>query len=257
MRTDKNLKAELLKRLKVTPQRLSQRVNRMKKDNGPMSTAEATYVIAHQEGLDLTKYLDSKTVEKVRVLVPQAGSAPTGSPQKRSRKARPGISVIVTGQSPKVEQLLPESIAKDAQLMARVYPVYYVLENLLRIVISKTMEKAHGKDWWSRHAPSDVVRDVAGRRDKENKAPWHGKRGATEIYYSDFGDLRAIIEKNWNDFKDLFPSRPWITQRLDELEHPRNVMAHHNPVSKEDRARLELYFRDLVAQFKSKKEVLS
>jgi hypothetical protein len=71
MATDSELKADLLKKLEVTPQRLSQLV-KARKAELPMSTELATYTIAHEKGLDLSKYLDQDTTREVRGLVADA-----------------------------------------------------------------------------------------------------------------------------------------------------------------------------------------
>jgi hypothetical protein len=52
--TNARLKEALLKKLGVTPQALSQRAKKRKKQL-PMSTEQAVYTIAHDEGLDLSK----------------------------------------------------------------------------------------------------------------------------------------------------------------------------------------------------------
>lgn len=253
--TNRDLKQALLERLKVTPQRLSQRVRKMKEDHGPMTSPDATYVIAHQAGLDLTKYIDTQTVDRVRDLIPEKHSLPSRITHN-ARRTPTQVSITVTGSLPKVDALLTVSIVKDAQEMARLYPIYYVLENSIREVIRRILSKAHGKDWWATQAPPNVQKRVTNRKAKEKRSPWHGRRGSHEIFYSDFGDLRAIIEKNWSDFTSFFPTRPWITNRLDELEHPRNILAHHNPLSKNDRKRLELYFEDWVSLLASKRDLL-
>jgi hypothetical protein len=85
---------------------------------------------------------------------------------------------------------------------------------------------------------------VQGRKDKEDKVPWHGKRGAHEIYYSDFSDLRNIIEKNWADFDPIIHKQQWINQWLEELEPARNTLAHNNPVSENEQKRIEVFFND-------------
>lgn len=59
MAADPRLRADLLKKLGgVTPQRLYQIVGDLKRNHGPMSTEDAMYVLAHQKGLDLTKYIE-------------------------------------------------------------------------------------------------------------------------------------------------------------------------------------------------------
>jgi hypothetical protein len=140
--------------------------------------------------------------------------------------------------------------------MANLYPVYYVLENSLRVVIMRVLENKYGKDWWYSRAPNPAKQRVDERkRDEENK-PWHGKRGQHEIFYTDFGHLRSIIERNWEDFKEFFPTRAWITQKLEELETPRNIVAHHTPVSDTDLRRIEVYFKDWTALVKSRRRLI-
>lgn len=254
MVTDRRLKAELLAKLDVTPQRLSQRVGEVKSALGPMTTPEATYVIAHLEGFDLSKYLAQELVERVRMLV----SSSDREPRVKKTSVRAGsnkeVVVRISSEIPKVDALLSTVLARDAKRMAALYPKYYVFENSLRCVIERILETKYGQDWWQKRASPKVKAKVRERRDKEVTQPWHGKRGQHEIYYSDFGDLRKIIERNWDDFADLFPTRSWITQKLDELEPPRNIIAHHNPVSADDERRLDLYFRDWIALLTVKKE---
>jgi hypothetical protein len=88
---------------------------------------------------------------------------------------------------------------------------------------------------------------VQGRKDKEDRVPWHGKRGAHEIYYSDFSDPRAIIQKSWTDFEPIIHKQACINQWLEELESARNTLAHNNPVSANERKRLEVFFSDWMA----------
>src|ERR1700719_3100137 len=66
--TNKVLKNALLKKLNVTRQRLSQRVQAVIRQI-PMNTKDATYCIAHKAGLRLDKFLDDETVSHVRELV--------------------------------------------------------------------------------------------------------------------------------------------------------------------------------------------
>ena len=241
-----------MKKLGVTSQRLYQRTSKMKEEHGPMTTEEAAYVIAHQAGLDVGKYLDVDMTRRVRELVPRQAmpttKAATGGRQNGTRSA----SIRIGADAQSVDALLSTTMAKDAQLMTQLYAKYYVLENSLRCVIGRILKHAHGAEWWDACAPTDVKNTVTDRKQQEKKKPWHGKRGQHEIYYSDFGDLRRLMEKNWSDFKDFFPSRPWITQRLCELETPRNIHAHHNPVGSRDQKRIDIYFQDWLDLLRSK-----
>ena len=73
-------------------------------------------------------------------------------------------------------------------------------------------------------------------------------RGASDIYYTDFGDLRLIIQANWQDFEDLFPHQNWIVSRLDELESSRNIIAHSNTLDERELTRLKIYLQDWMRQ---------
>jgi hypothetical protein len=255
MATDRKVRAELLRRLRSSKQALSQRVSRIKKEHGPMSTEEAVYIIAHEKGIDLSKYLDKSTVDKVRTLIPHRGNAV--GPQLKIRKAGEKIVYIkINTEIPQVDALLSTAIAEDAKKMAKLYLLHYILENSIRVVIKRVLENRYGDNWWESKVSKPIRDDVKKRILKENTEPWHGKRGPHEIFYSDFGDLKSIISKNWEDFKALFPSQPWIFQRLNELEHPRNVIAHNNPLSKDDETRIKLYFSDWVKLLAEKKHLI-
>jgi hypothetical protein len=252
MATSRPLRTELLKKLGgVTPQRLSQLVAEVKRDHGPMSTEDGTYVLAHQRGLDLSKYLDRETVDRIRGMVPRTNGAQAALTPRNAappKAAGPVSRPIRVGAAvPAVELLLAKSVADEAARMAALYPKMYLLENSIRSVINRVMTAKHGKDWWTRHASIEVRKLVQGRRDKEDKVPWHGKRGAHEIYYSDFSDLRNIIVKNWVDFDGILGKQQWISQWLEELEPARNTLAHHNPVSENEQKRLEVFFDDWTA----------
>lgn len=252
MATNSQVRTELLKRLgNVTPQRLSQLVGEVKKQHGPMSTEDAAYVLAHQKGIDLTKYLDRETVDRVRAMVPRTNGATavTTAPRRvAAPKAATSASraVRLSAGVPAVNLLLPTSVATDAARMAQLYPKMYLLENSIRSVINRVLAAKHGKDWWLTQAPSGVRKLVQGRKDKEDRVPWHGKRSAHEIYYSDFSDLRNIIEKNWADFDPIIHKQQWINQWLEELEPARNTLAHNNPVSENEQKRIEVFFNDWV-----------
>jgi hypothetical protein len=258
MATNRDVKAALLKKLGVTPQRLSQRVKQVKRLYGPMSTEDGTYVLAHQEGIDLIKHLDRDTVDRVRGLLPAPAVAtgaakPTPARTKRARATASSNAVRIAPSLELVDAGLTKAVNDDAVRMASIYPKLYIFENSIRNVIVRVLQAKHGNAWWSKSAPTGVQSKVASRKAKEATTPWHGKRGTHEIFYADFGDLRDIITKNWKDFEPIFLKQTWITQRLDELEPPRNIVAHNNPLSKNEENRVDLYFNDWVALLNDRK----
>ncbi len=241
--TNRKLRKALLHKLGITPQALSQRVGRMKTQHGPMSTEEATYVIAHLEKIDISRYLDAGTVDTVRRLVPKSSHpAPAAKPTTKSVKQ---TNVTIGAALRLIDPLLPNAIISDAKAMAeKVYPLVYIFENSIREVIRRVLYAAYGKDWWDTAVPADIVKAIAPRLRKEESAHWHGKRGAHAIFYSDTDHLRLIISAQWAHFAPLFPNEAWVTQRITEINVSRRVIAHCNPLSEADRKRLEVYFGD-------------
>lgn len=256
MATDKKLRAALLAKLGVTRQRLSQRANDIKRRYGPMHTEDAIYLIAHLEGIDVSKYLDRETTTRVRSYYQGRTSNDVEAPRQRriAASARSPMRPKMVRFPTERDHELPiaAATADDARRMALVYPKLYLLENSIRQVILETLRRAHGADWFAAKAPTDVKNKVIDRKALEKKKPWHSQRGAHEINYTDFGDLRKIIERNWDDFKSLFPTREWIVQKLDDLESPRNVVAHSNPLSQRDETRIGLHLSDWEALMKDR-----
>jgi hypothetical protein len=243
--TNRELRRALLKRLNITPQALSLRAGKMKRQHGPMSTEDATYVIAHAEGIDLSKYLSAEEVSRIRTIRPgRTETTVAVAPARRGKE--PVVVAVAIGRDISVrDPVLPRHVLLEAKIMAeRVYPKLYLLENSAREVILRVMNAAHGEKWWGTHAPSKVRDTVAKRKADEDRRPWHGKRGVHEIFYTDIDDLKSIVNSNYNVFKNLFPDFTWFGHIVDVVTPSRNVSSHHNPLSPDDIKRLEVYFRD-------------
>jgi hypothetical protein len=251
--TNRALRTALLAKLGVTPQRLSQKVAQIKRLYGPMTTEEGTYLLAHQEGIDLTKFLPQAAVDRVRGFLPTASVLPKAGGTRAARASTSTKALRIAPTLELVDALLSTSVAGDAQRMASVYPKLYIFENSIRTVVVRVLKSKYGTDWWVKRVPTGIQKTVTARKSAESKTPWHGKRGTHEIYYSNFGDLRDIIVKNWSDFQPIFLKQPWITQRLEELEPPRNIIAHNNPLSRHEEDRIDLYFNDWIALLNDRK----
>lgn len=257
MATDRKLKAALLAKIKVTPQALSSRAKQVKKRLGPMSTEEAVYFIAHAEGLDISKFLSAEIVDRVRSFRGNGQAHQSGPTQRRNSKPSPRKHTIrISSDVPEVATLLPARIATDAKDMADVYPMMYVLENSLRHVIRRVLESKYGADWWLKKVSAPTQTSVRNRTSGEAAKPWHSKRGVHPLFYSDFKDLKSIVEKNWADFAPIFSDRNSITQKLVELEHPRNIIAHNNPLSAHERNRLRVYFGDIMNTLEARSDAI-
>lgn len=254
--TDSQLRQALLGKLGISPQALYQRASRIKRDHGPMSTEDAIYWIAVDQGFDLSKFLDMGTVDRIRGLR-QAAHRPT-PPARPTARVRPGVpKAIVIGEVKLSDPILPRQILDDAKRMAeKAYPLIYVFENSVRETIRLVMTRAHGNNWWSGHVAQNIQRSVQQRIDQEEQNAWHGRRGSHPIYYTSIGHLSRIVTANWGEFQDILPSLAWFTQRMDEIELSRNILEHNNPLRARDLVRLEMYLRDWQDQIASKRSLI-
>jgi hypothetical protein len=251
------LKRVLIDKLSVTRQAVEARAKRTKKKYGPMSTEEAIGLIGHHEGLDVSKYLDSSQVEQVRQLAHQ--QAILESPKARTRAkaiVKKVVNVTIGGKFKLSDPLLPQRVLEDAKAMANVYAELYVFENSVREVIKRALSRTHGDNWWDACIAPKIRQFAQSRINDDERNAWHGRRGDHPIHYVDISDLISIIQAQWSDFDDLFPSQSWVIERIKEIERSRNVVDHHNPLQKADQDRIEGFFADWCRQIESVKDQL-
>lgn len=220
-------------------------------------TEDGIYLLAAKNGINLNKYLPKEKVDHIRQLLFQLNQH---SPVLRftSPSTKKKVSKIVCLSVGKVFQIndpiIPHKVIVEAKEMAEeVYPILYVFENSVREMIIRVMQRAYGDNWWDIKVSKEIRQEVERRKTKEDQNPWHGKRGVHSIYYTDLEHLGRIVQNNWADFKTILPTPQWLTQRIDEISHSRNPVAHMNPLSKDDVQRIKIYFRDWERQIKTKR----
>ena len=259
MPTNRELRQALLGRLGITPQALSLRAQKRKRQL-PMSTEQAVYTIAHEEGIDVSRYLSKEETADVRHLVSLLnGSRPSGDdasaarPRARSTQPKP-VSVSIAGVDVGTIPALSAAHAKEAKAMAeRVYPTMYLFENSVRDLIERVLYAKHGTDWWN-VAVSSKVRETATKfKNDEKKDTWHGKRGRRDLDYLLLTQLWVIIRDRWKDFEPLFPQgQAWVQALIEsDMNVSRRVIAHMNPLEEDDIKGLEASFRKWVKHLKA------
>lgn len=247
---NKQVLAQLRTKLKVGEQQTYKAIQQKKKEYGNLVTTEtAAYILASDSGIDISKYLDKNELAETREAKKGHGGpvAPmrTAKVAKAEKKASRQVTIDIGKALKLTNGFLTDKIAEEAKKMAeQVYPVVYLFENSIRNLISKRMLEMYGSGWWDTQVSGTIKRNVQGRIDAENSDRWHSKRGAHQIYYTDMGDLSSIITTNWDVFKPIFPDQGWVTQRLDEVEKSRNIIAHNNPLEQKEIDRINLYFDD-------------
>jgi hypothetical protein len=239
----------------VSLQAISQRRERLQR-LVRMPTDIATYVIAHREGVAIHRHLDAETLEKVadfdaRVAAKEAGAPTVRAPARIKRTAPAPREVALFPGVPTAR--LSAKHMRDAERMAKVYPLLYVFENSVREFIDGHLTQAYGKDWWndSKLVVSDVRRSVERSRKAEAENRTHTSRKARPIYYTTFGELVRIVESE-NGVrvfkKPLFPRPSWFPELVKSSEHTRNIVAHMNPIQPADVRRLEMALQDWLKQ---------
>jgi hypothetical protein len=257
MAANAKLRKALFDKLGLSQSGFSRRVKRFKKQL-PMNYEDAIYVLAHQNGIDISRELDSKTLARVAGYVAQL-SGPTSATRKSSQSPQQpakqtfAIAGIDVGKIPG----MTEAHAKDARIMAKkVFPVLYAFENSARDVITHVLKGALGNDWWD-YVPLEVRNQADFNKKKESEEPWHSKRAAP-IQFVDLPQLKNIINDPalWPYFKSLFTRQTWFDSVVDDMNVSRRVAAHMNPLSDDDIKSMETGFRKWVKQLQAKEAEL-
>lgn len=266
MAANPKIRSDLLKKLGgVTPQALSGRVKRLKKVL-PISSEDAVYVIAHQNGIDIGRHLDGDTLSRVSEYVAQLrpssrqGQA-QATPRSQSRGSRSikQVSLNITGFKIGALPGMSAAHAKEAKTMSeKAYPLLYVFENSARDLIARVLSSAFGASWWDQVVPKRIRDKAADRLAQEGTEPWHSSRGAHPIHYVDLQDLASIVraQKAWPHFSQIFPRQNWFDAVIDDLNVSRRVVAHMNPLSSDDIKQIEAGFARWSKQLQAKRAVI-
>lgn len=128
-------------------------------------------------------------------------------------------------------------------------------ENALRDFISQMLHAKYKEDWIDKCGVSNERIEKWKMRQHEEE-----KRHVTVerlIYYADFYDLKTILQKNWDDFSQIFGSWRTIEVWLDELEKLRNPEAHRRellPHQKHLAIGIAGEIRTMIVRYRSKQE---
>jgi Swt1-like HEPN len=143
-------------------------------------------------------------------------------------------------------QLAPFSVSlrNDALTMARIYSLLFAFENSVRDLIKERLQDKHASDWWIKAIPQKIQKFAEDRQQKAQAESWLEGHKTALLGFVDFGHLADIIVANWDEFDDLVPSQHWLKQRMEELEHARNFIAHHRLLLPSEFARIEMYIGD-------------
>ena len=152
-------------------------------------------------------------------------------------------------QSLTAEFTLPDDILVKGKEMAEAYLYLYAAENYLRLFIEKVASNQFGLDYFNNlKISTDVKKGIAIRKAAETKNNWMSIRGGSDLFYLDFSDIDDIIINNWELFKSYFPGQAWISSKITELGHCRNLVAHNSYLGAHEKDVIRVNFNSIIRQ---------
>jgi Swt1-like HEPN len=136
----------------------------------------------------------------------------------------------------------------NSQTMAIVYTAIAAFENSVRAVVIKTLVDKFKEEWWEKGVSNGVRERAQKRMEDEQSAKWHSQRGQDPVNYTTFGDLKNMMQNNWEAFEDQIGNLAWASGIFDVIERSRNVIMHSGMLEREDIERLGVNIRDWVKQ---------
>ncbi len=169
-----------------------------------------------------------------------------------------GIKKVDLTQENKIEILtnfeeisidFPKKSIAMGKIMAEVYFNLFIFENHIRAFIEEVSIKAHGMNYWEKLKINQKIgKNVRNRKKDETLYKWLSIRGGSDIFYTDFDDLRVIISSNWEIFQPFFPKESWIITYLEDLYKIRNKIAHNIPIEETERNTVETLLNNIYNQ---------
>lgn len=123
----------------------------------------------------------------------------------------------------------------------QIYRYLYDIETGLRELIIDLLRATDGPLWYKHRLPggdeNSPLEKYRRAIDVERSTRWTQSVPHHPIYYTDFPDLKVVIERkdNWEDvFKRIFGRKDILSSTLSELEFIRNKIAHNRKATSKD-----------------------
>jgi len=257
----RKLRKALLDKLKITPQALNQQCQNLKRET-PLTTEDATYIIAHRRGMKLDRFLDKNTVARVRDLHLRMNATVLSLAQKDNKiignKVMQQRHVKIGDDTEYTDVMLPQKKLKEASEMAKIFPKLYVLENSIREFIKIGMENIYGENWWDTQASRRLKDRARDRMSEDVRDSWHQRRGSHPVDYLDMIELPQLVSKMQQFVvPNIIPSFEWFKQLVEEVYKSRCVVCHMNPLEENNIKSVEVKFNQWQKQMNEKKDVIN
>jgi len=161
---------------------------------------------------------------------------------KYQLKLRPE-NELIKDKDEKYYPQFDESIRNEAREMSLHYELFYCLEKSIRKLISEKMKAEHGAMWWDKKVPQEINKNAEENIKKEQEAGV-SPRSSEKIDYINFGDLKVIVDSNWETFSDTFNNQKAFGKVMAVLNLLRSPIAHCSNLADDEIDRLELAIKD-------------
>jgi len=143
----------------------------------------------------------------------------------------------------------PKKSIDIGKSMAEVYFNLFIFENHMRYFIEEVSIKSYAINYWEKlNINKNIGKKVKDRKKDETLYKWLSIRGGSDLYYTDFDDLRVIISSNWEIFHPYFPKENWIITYLEDLYKIRNKVAHNIPIEENEKNTVETLLNNIYNQ---------
>lgn len=219
-------------------------ISLLRRDYPALTHNAVAQIYARKHGKTVLQLLDAEdkaSLSTVPQPVANQVAIPTKGIQKPRAKNPPGSDS---------DPFITTTHRNGARSNAEIYPTLYLFENSVRGFVSAAMEKDYGKDWWKQKIEPEkpkLAEKITIRMSAEQEYPWHSKRGAHPINYTDIDDLLNIINTygTRNVFKKaLGKQKERVVVWIQDIEKTRHIISHNNPVSQKDKTRVTQYAHD-------------
>ncbi|MFW9969690.1 MAG: Swt1 family HEPN domain-containing protein [Candidatus Odinarchaeota archaeon] len=153
---------------------------------------------------------------------------------------------------PNLEEIFidfPKKMLEMGKILTEVYFNIFIFETHFRNFIEKVSIKSYGISYWKQLKMNKRIgKKVNNRKQNEIFNKWLSVRGDSDLYYTDFDDLRVIISSNWDIFHPYFPKESWIITYLEDLYKIRNKIAHNIPIEENERDTVKALLNNIYNQ---------
>ncbi len=155
-----------------------------------------------------------------------------------------GSAVVDTDSwRPREASLFPEALRREAARMARLYEVFYCVEQTVRALVRKGLQDEKGGIREGLIAP-EPLKDLRYRQEKEAQSGIAAKRSDL-LDFATLGELGQIIDSNWDGiFKEFLEHRDAAKRLLASLNALRSPVAHSIPLPFAEANRLGVFLAD-------------